>query len=114
MTDLGKLLPFLGEAEMNELVNRIWESEDKSWKGIEIRRILPFLNSNRVDELFQKAVEKGEDYRVFLSFLSGRKMHEIVEKVLEGELEMELDAMYPFMSAEDIRKVFYFYLEKEE
>ena len=41
-------------------------------------------------------------------------MHEIVEDVISGKREMNLDAMYPFMSNEDMKKVFYFYLNKEE
>lgn len=114
MTDLEKLLPYLGEEEVNELAKRILGSEDRKWKGIGIKRILPFLNSDRVDELCQEAVEKGEDYKVFLPYLSGGKMHEMVAEVLEGGLAMELDAMYPFMNEADIRKVFYFCLEKEE
>lgn len=112
--DITKMLPFLEDEEVNELAKRILESENGEWKGIQISRVLPFLDSGIVEELCRKSMEKGQDYKTFLPYLSYKGMHEIVTDVLEGRLAIELDAMYPFMGKEDIKKVFYFYLEKED
>lgn len=108
------MLPFLEEEEVNELAKRIMESENGKWKGVQMEAVLPFLDSGIVDELCRKCMEKGRDYTEFLPFLSEEGMHEIVTDVIEGKLAIELDAMYPFMDEKEIKRVFYFYLEKEE
>ncbi len=112
--DITKMLPFLEGEEVNELAKRILESENGEWKGMQISKVLPFLDSEIVDGLCRKSMENGQDYKTFLPFLSNKGMHEIVTDVMEGKLAIELDAMYPFMSKEDIKRVFYFCLEKEE
>lgn len=114
MTDLGKMLPFLKEEELKELTKRIMASEDGTWKGICVQRVLPFLDAETVENLCRNAMEKGQNYNIYFPFLSGEAMHGIVTEVTEGKLAIALDAMYPFLDEEDIRKVFYFYLEKEE
>lgn len=67
-----------------------------------------------IDKMFLETVDEGKDYTRFLPFISSRVMHKIVEDVIAGKREMNLDQMYPFMSNEDMKKVFYYYLDKEE
>lgn len=114
MSNIASMLPFLEEEEVNELAKRILESENGEWKGVKIDSVLPFLSDNIVDELCLKSIEKGKGYEKFLPFLSNEGMHGIVMDVIEGRRNIELNAMYPFMDEEDIKRVFYFYLEKEE
>lgn len=112
--ELKKMLPFLGEDEIKMIAKNILESEAEEWKGFYLNDILPFLSTAIIDEMFFKAVDAGKDYARFLPFISGRAMHEIVEDVLAGKRELNLDKMYPFMSNEDMKKVFYHYLDKED
>lgn len=112
--ELKKMLPFLGAEEIDMIAKNVLESESEEWKGFRINDLFPFMSTALIDKMFLETVESGKDYGKFLPFISGRVMHEIVEEVLAGKREMNLDQMYPFMSNEDMKKVFYYYLNKEE
>ncbi len=112
--ELKKMLPFLGTEEIDLIAKKVLESEAEEWKGFRLNDLFPFMSTAVIDKMFLETVESGKDYGRFLPFISGRVMHEIVEDVIAGKREMNLDAMYPFMSDEDMKKVFYYYLDKEE
>ena len=112
--ELKKMLPFLGAEEIDMIAKNILESEAEEWKGFRIIDLFPFMSTAVIDKMFLETVEAGKDYGRFLPFVSGRVMHEIVEDVITGKREMNLDTMYPFLSNEDMKKVFYYYLDKEE
>ena len=112
--ELRKMLPFLGAKEIDMLAKKILESEEEEWKGFRLNDLFPFMSTAVIDKMFMESVEAGKDYGRFLPFISGRVMHEIVEDVLAGKRDINLDAMYPFMSNEDIKRVFYYYLDKED
>lgn len=112
--ELRKMLPFLGAEEIDMLANKILESEEEEWKGFRLNDLFPFMSTALIDKMFLEEVEAGKDYGRFLPFISGRVMHKIVEDVIAGKRELNLDQMYPFMSNEDMKKVFYYYLDKEE
>ena len=112
--ELKKMLPFLGAEEIDMIAKNILESEAEEWKGFRIIDLFPFMSTAVIDKMFLETVEAGKDYGRFLPFVSGRVMHEIVEDVIAGKRELDLNRMYPFMSDEDIKRVFYFYLNKEE
>lgn len=114
MGNITKMLPFLEEEDVNVLAKKILESEAGEWKGVKMSNVLPFLSAGIVDEMCLRCMEKGKSYKEFLPFISEEGMHKIITDVLEGRLTIELDAMYPFMNEGDIKRVFYFYLEKEE
>ena len=112
--ELKKMLPFLGAEEIDMIAKNLLESEAEEWKGFRIIDLFPFMSTAVIDKMFLETVEAGKDYGRFLPFVSGRVMHEIVEDVITGKREMNLDTMYPFLSNEDMKKVFYYYLDKEE
>ena len=112
--ELKKMLPFLETEEIDMIAKNVLESEAEEWKGFRLNDLFPFMSTAVIDKMFLKTVEEGKDYGRFLPFISGRVMHEIVEDVISGKRKMNLDAMYPFLSNEDMKKVFYFYLDKEE
>lgn len=112
--ELKKMLPFLGGEEIDMLAKKVLESEAEEWKGFRLNDLFPFMSTAVIDKMFLEAVESGKDYGRFLPFISGRVMHEIVEDVIAGKRELNLDRMYPFMSNDDMKKVFYHYLNKEE
>lgn len=112
--ELKKMLPFLGTEEIDLIAKKVLESEAEEWKGFCINDLFPFMSTAVIDKMFLETVEAGKDYGRFLPFISSRVMHEIVEDVITGKREMNLDAMYPFLSNEDMKKVFYYYLDKEE
>lgn len=112
--ELKKMLPFLGAEEIDMIAKNVLESEAEEWKGFRLNDLFPFMSTAVIDKMFLETVESGKDYGRFLPFVSGRVMHEIVEDVITGKREMNLDTMYPFLSNEDMKKVFYYYLDKEE
>ena len=112
--ELKKMLPFLGTEEIDLIAKKVLESEAEEWKGFRINDLFPFMSTAVIDKMFLETVDAGKDYGRFLPFISNRVMHEIVEDVIIGKREMNLDAMYPFLSNEDMKKVFYYYLDKEE
>ena len=112
--ELKKMLPFLGAEEIDKIAKNVLESEAEEWKGFRLNDLFPFMSTAVIDKMFLKTIEAGKDYSRFLPFISGRVMHETVEDVIAGKRELNLDAMYPFMSNEDMKKVFYYYLNKEE
>ena len=112
--ELKKMLPFLGAEEIDMIAKNVLESEAEEWKGFRLNDLFPFMSTAVIDKMFLETVDAGKDYTRFLPFISGRAMHEIVEDVIEGKRELSLDQMYPFMSNEDLKKVFYYYLDKEE
>ena len=112
--ELRKMLPFLGTAEIDMVAKNVLESEAEEWKGFRLNDLFPFMSTAVIDKMFLETVDAGKDYTRFLPFISGRAMHEIVEDVIAGKRELSLDQMYPFMSNEDMKRVFYYYLDKEE
>ena len=112
--ELKKMLPFLGAEEIDMIAKHVLESESEEWKGFRLNDLFPFMSTAVIDKMFLETVEAGKDFGRFLPFISERMMHEIVEDVIAGKREMNLDKMYPFMSAEDMKKVFFYYLDKEE
>lgn len=112
--ELKKMLPFLGAEEIDMIAKNVLESEAEEWKGFRINDLFPFMSTAVIDKMFLESVEAGKDYARFLPFISRSAMHEIVEDVLNGKRELNLDSMYPFLSNEDMKRVFYYYLDKEE
>ena len=112
--ELKKMLPFLGTEEIDMIAKNVLESEAEEWKGFRLNDLFPFMSTAVIDKMFLETVEAGKDYSRFLPFISSRAMHGIVEDVITGKREMNLDQMYPFLPGEDMKKVFYYYLNKEE
>ena len=54
------------------------------------------------------------ELKKMLPFLGAEEIDMIAKNVLAGKRKMNLDCMYPFMSDEDLKRVFYYYLDKEE
>lgn len=104
--NLKKMLPMLEDEQLNELVDRVLNSETKEYKGVSLNNILPFLSDEKVDEILYLLITKKESVRTLLPFVSEETLHDVVEKALNDELEIDLDVFYPFLSDEDIQLIF--------
>ena len=112
--ELKKMLPFLEEEEIDKVAGKVMESGAEEWKGLRLNDLFPFMSTETIDKMFLETVDAGKSFSQFLPFISEEIMHEIVEEIVTRKREMNLDFMYPFMSDEDIKKVFYFYLDNFE
>lgn len=108
------MLPFLEDEELALLAKKIMESDTGEYKGVSLDEVLPFLDEDVVDEAFLYQVQKGQDYRSLLPFVSEEALHKLAVKYVRDELivDIDMDELYPFMDDDDIRLIFRHELEK--
>lgn len=109
MSKLVRALPYMEEEDIHEIVTKIIEG-DESLKDVNISAILPFLADEDCDALFLKAIKDGNskiDPAAVAPFVSKACMSQLVDKYVAGEMpDLDVDALYPFLSSKDIRRVF--------
>ena len=107
------MLPFLDEDDLEELANKILDSEENEFKGVTICEVLPFLDDDVVDKMFFKAILNNKDYIKFLPFESEEALHTLVVKYFNGEIKnIDIDKIYPFLNEDDIKYIFRKFMEK--
>ncbi len=137
--NIKKMLPFLEEEDLKDLAKKIKESPDRTYKGVSLNEVLPFVDDDLVDDLFKDAVEKNEDfnqylpfvsdevidemfikavkenkkYSAFLPFVSDECLSKLVDAYIQGTFTMDIDKIYPFLDDDDIRKLFRHELNKD-
>lgn len=133
--NLKKMIPFLEDEELEELANKIIESETKEFKGVTINDLLPFLDydyigkivksldisdarvtsylpfmdDNDIDELVLKAAKISplpSSFYSMLPFASDECLDEVVKLIDLNESEVDIDKLYPFLSDEGIKTLF--------
>ncbi len=113
-SNLKKILPFLDDEDLKVLVDKIKESDEEEYKGINIGSILPFLNNQLVYELFEDALAKNKDLHVFYPFLEDEYHLKIVEEMLEkGLINQNFYSFLPFLNEESLSKIVDYYLAKK-
>lgn len=111
--NIKKMLPFLDDEDLEELANRILDSDENEFKGVTISEVLPFLDDDVVDKMFFKAILNNKDYKKFLPFVSEEALHTLVVKYFNGEIEnIDVDEIYPFLDEDDIKYIFRKFMEK--
>lgn len=101
----SKILPFLGEEELKLLAEKIHSSEDGRFNGITIEMLLPFLDENDIDDLFDQVREDGKTLTLFLPFVSEKKLNESLDRFIETGRKKEILSMLPFLDEEGVRKI---------
>jgi hypothetical protein len=91
MESLKRLIPFLNEEELNDLLIKILSSKEKCYKDTELKDLLPFLKSESIDNLFIDSLKKGEEVNYFLPFVSHETLKNIVELYCANKLDYEID-----------------------
>ena len=131
--NLKKIIPFLDDDDLKELIEKILASDNQEYNGISIEELLPFLDEEDVDkmllnysdneknyrmilpfaseekigELFLKRIEQKKPIKDLLPFVNDSTLHDLVVKLLNGqEMEVDFDDIYPFLDDEDIKLVF--------
>lgn len=133
--NLKRMIPFLDDEELELLVDKILESEEGIYKNVTIKDLLPFLDEDLIEKAFRTDLNKNKDVSFYFPFLDDEFYDDIVSKMLENkkiddkfysylpylseeilskivdsylkdEIDLDINRVYPFVSDEDIRKIF--------
>lgn len=91
MSSLKRLIPFLNDEELNDLLNKVLTSENHVYQDITLKNILPYLNEEDLDQIFVNKLKVGEDIKNFLPFVSQQTLKNIVELYCFDKLGYEID-----------------------
>lgn len=110
---LVKILPFMDEEDIHEIVQKIIEN-DKKFKDVDLVAIMPFVSKEDADTLFLNKLNNDDSISIELvHFVSSECLSKLVDAYIEGKYEnLDVDALYPFLDKEDVKKLFYFELNK--
>ena len=107
---LIKLLPYMSGDELRDICERILK-DDEAFEDLDLGNVMPFLPAETCDAFFLKALETEKDAGELLSavpFVSDSCMSQVTDAYIAGEYpRLEIDMLYPFMSDENIKKIFY-------
>lgn len=66
-----------------------------------------------LDERFIISAKNGQIRREMVPFVSDEALDQLVNSYLNGELDLDLDILLPFLSKEQVRKVFTYEMNKQ-
>ena len=98
--------PFMDEDDVGELTKVL------SRRGVSVVNALPFMDEDDVDEILLEQVRAGNEVEPFLPFASDEGLHRLLMAYIQGELDVNMDKVYPFMDDEDIRTLFRYEIRK--
>jgi len=108
---LLKILPYMSGEELKDVAERILK-DDEAFSELDLGFVMPFLPSDVCDAFFLKGLELEKDSGELLAavpFVSDECMDKVTDSYIEGEYpKLEIDIFYPFMSDENIKKIFYY------
>lgn len=100
--NLKHMIPFLEEAELNELAEKIMESPDGSFQDVTISNLLPFLEEEEIDKLVSLELEKGHPVDMYMPFMSDEAYHAIASSFIKGNPVPNIVKWIPFLEDEDV------------
>ena len=133
--NLKRMIPFLDDEELELLVDKILENEEGIYKNVTIKDLLPFLDEDLIEKAFKSDLNKNKDvsfyfpflddefyddiisrmlenkkiddkFYSYLPYLSEETLSKVVDSYLKDEIDLDINRVYPFLSDEDIRKIF--------
>ena len=110
-TNIVGLFPFMDEKTLGDLFIK---AEAEQIAGLDAVKFLPFVSDEAVDNAFLNRIKANKDYLPFLPFVTDECLHQFAEAFCQGDTEVDIDAMYPFMTQEDIKMIFRHVIEKKE
>ena len=108
MTALKKLIPFLNEDDLKDLLNKVLSSIDEIYQDIKLKDLLPFLNDENIDNLFVERLRENKDIDSFLPFVSKQTLKNIVELYCNDRLNYEIDILKLklYLDEDEISKIY--------
>ena len=103
---LVKILPFMDEEDIHELVEHIM-NDDEGYKDLPLVTVFPFLETKDCDRIFLKTIENKKVIASLAPFVSSETLDKLVDEYIAGKVQVDnIDVLYPFLSKESIKKVF--------
>ena len=115
---IKKILPFLGEEDLKEIVEAIL-AKDEKYEFLPLDILFPYLNEEDCDRLFLMALDDVDmknkiDIQKLVPFVSEECMDKFVDLYVHGKYKnVNIDELYPFMNNKSIKKIFSYYLCKD-
>ena len=107
---LLRLLPYMSEEDAHELCKKLLAS-DEMLKKINVAEIMPFASKEDCDALFLKCIvltDGKSDIAKAVPYVSKTCLSLVVDDYISGRYpDLDMDALYPFLSDEEIKKIFY-------
>jgi hypothetical protein len=112
---LVKILPFMDEKDIHEIVEKIL-NDDPEFKGVDVSAIMPFLSQEDCDKVFMKKLKEDDEIALeIIHFVSESSLSLLVDAYIEGKYpDLDVDKLYPFLNKEDVKKLFYYELRKNK
>ena len=110
---LIKILPFMDEEDIHEIVDKILNN-DPDFEGVDIVAIMPFLEDEDCDRIFIKKIQDEDEIALeCVNFVSEDCLTVLVDAYINGKYpKLNVDKLYPFLDGDDVKKLFYFELRK--
>ena len=107
---LIRLLPYMDAASVHEIAEKLLKN-DSTMKNLDIASILPFFSVADCDALFLSSVlagNNGFEPSKVVPYVSTECLKRVVDSYIEGKCPtLDIDSLYPYLSNEDIKKIFY-------
>ena len=91
MESLKKLITFLDDNELKDLLTKVLTSEGNRYKDVELKDLFAYLPITSIDEIFLERLKKGEEITYFLPFVSHETLKNLVELYCNDKLDYSLD-----------------------
>lgn len=102
---LIKLLPFMDQEDLSELVKKI---KSKEVTGVNLVHLYPFLEETEIDELVDELVKEGAKKDIYraLPFMSKERLNRLYDEVKDGKVpEFKEEALLPFLGKDKIKSM---------
>ena len=107
---LLRLLPYMSEEDAHEFCKKLIAS-DEMMKKVNVADIMPFVSKEDCDALFLKCIiitDGKSDIAKAVPYVSKTCLAVVVDDYINGKYpDLDMDSLYPFLSDEEIKKIFY-------
>ncbi|MGI6782533.1 MAG: hypothetical protein ACOX56_06970 [Acholeplasmataceae bacterium] len=112
---LVSLLPFLDDEELDEIADMII-NDHEDLRGLKLATIFPFLSEEKCDAIFLAKMTSLNQNEIssIVPFVSQKTLSSLVDQYIAGNLtKVNMNVIYPFLDKEDIKRIFFHELNKE-
>lgn len=103
--NIKKMIPFLEEEEVAELARHILDG-DEEYSDISLISLLPFMDSDDIDEMAVDFYRKEGNAAALLPFMSEDGVAALTAAMVENDDIDGIPSALPFMDDDDIDKLF--------
>lgn len=113
--NLMRIIPFLSEDDLSELVNKILSNHEE-YKDLLISGVMPFLKTVDCDKLFFAMLDgkfEKVDLISVVPYISNEALNKFVDYYVKGRYEfVNINIILPYLSSKDVKKIFNYALKK--